>query len=184
MDNDSIKIMEAYKSQLVDDKPYDTRFDKPKMPKANVDVELPKLIDFKRYIVESGFAQSPLDVNEMLVNLKRAFPKGLTETWDNFLELNRFMHQIEKHKRMPQGSNEEQDVSGNSNHLESVQHDAVLTEGTHKCDKCGKGMGKHHNEEKAKRGYKYCQSCDRTYSPEATTKVDGKGISAPSIKKD
>ena len=67
---------------------------------------------------------------------------------------------------------------------ESVQHDETLTEGTHKCDKCGKPMGKHHNEEKAKKGYKYCQNCDRTYSPEAQTKINGKGISAPSINKE
>ena len=60
----------------------------------------------------------------------------------------------------------------------------LITEATHKCDKCGKPMGKHQNEEKAKKGYKYCQSCDRTYSPEAQTDFKKSWAGEEQAKKD
>jgi hypothetical protein len=164
MDNDSTKIMEVYKSQLVNDKPYDTRFDKPKLPKVKSDIGNFKtavslfMVDARRFVEYKN--------------------QGLTTT-STVNDLNQSLSMI---------SNLLDKMSApapTTPAMESVKtDDAVLTEGTHKCDKCNKPMGKHHNEEKAKKGYKYCQNCDRTYSPEATTKVDGKGISAPSIKKD
>ena len=45
---------------------------------------------------------------------------------------------------------------------------SVIMEGTHKCPKCNKSMGKHTDEAKAKKGYKYCTACDVTYSPEGS----------------
>ncbi len=35
------------------------------------------------------------------------------------------------------------------------------------CPRCGGKMGKHHNPDKARKGYKICPDCNMTYSPEA-----------------
>ena len=185
MDKDSIKIMEVYKSQLVDDKPYDPRFTKPQAPKPE-GVSTMQLDDFLQKnkkdksstdLVKAYFAQ----VSKILQGSDNTLKINVLLALYSFAELSGYREGLAEGRNIAHDSGKFiQDL-----HKESTKtDDTVLTEATHQCDKCNKPMGKHHNEEKAKKGYKYCQKCDRTYSPEATTKINGKGISAPSIKKD
>ncbi len=43
----------------------------------------------------------------------------------------------------------------------------------HECPECHKGMGRHPDADKARRGYRYCDDCGITYSPEAQTPLKG-----------